>query len=162
MYHFVSSWWYINSHLAGYMLKQGSVTLSSLSLLLGLLVLTQLSGGLMAKQQASSTSQSLSCSAIQGDRLATKEVAPARQNAGLSSCWHHTYQQLFPSMPPLSGETHESQGNGMTLTVVIFCLLFLSAGLPGYGQTKYRTPKSIIECSSLLMSWIKPIKGTPS
>ncbi|MXR70121.1 hypothetical protein GNT65_15760 [Shewanella sp. JBTF-M18] len=144
------------------MLKQGTVTLSSLTLLFGLLLLTHLSNGLMTQQAAISTSQTLRCGVINGESLATKEVAPARLNSTLSSHWRCVYQHPMQTLPQLSGETHESQGNSINLTAVIFCLLFLSAGLPRYRLRKYRTPKSIIECSSLLMSWIKPIKGTPS
>ncbi|CAM4059731.1 hypothetical protein SHAQ108633_10970 [Shewanella aquimarina] len=162
MYLFVSFWRYIHFYLAGYMLKQGTVTLSSLTLLLGLLVLCHLSASLMADEQSISSGKTLICGTIQGENLATKEVAPSGQTALISLHRQCNYQQPDNSIFQLKGEIHESQNSNVTQTVVIFCLLFLSAGLPCYGQRKYRTPKSILESSSLLMSWIKPIKGMPS
>ncbi|MEZ9595185.1 hypothetical protein AB4298_11120 [Shewanella sp. 10N.261.52.F9] len=52
--------------------------------------------------------------------------------------------------------------NSITLSATLFVLLFLSAGLPSYAILRYKTPKSILELKSFLLSWIKPVKGTPS
>ncbi|MCG9745255.1 hypothetical protein [Shewanella sp. Isolate8] len=116
----------------------------------------------MAEEQGIRSEQTLICKAIKAENLATKEVAPAGQIALIALYWQCACQQPHKVFMQLNGETHESESSNVTQTAVIFCLLFLSAGLPCYGQRKYRTPKSILESISLLMSWIKPIKGTPS
>ncbi|MCZ4335901.1 hypothetical protein [Shewanella colwelliana] len=139
------------------MLNKRSATLSSLILFVGIILLTHMSACLLVNSSEIGHQFSHNLTPSQQTTAAQKKE-PATYSFYLDYITQYGKQYLNV----IPAEVEDINFSSLTLTSTLFFLLFLCAGLPSYKAQKYRTPKKILEFTSLLISWIKPIKGTPS
>ncbi|MDX1279605.1 hypothetical protein [Shewanella colwelliana] len=139
------------------MLKKSSATLSSFILFVGIILLTHMSACFLVN------SSEIGHQFSHGSTPSQQTTAAKKKEAVTHSLYLDYIEQYGKQhLNVIPAEVEDINFSSLTLTSTLFFLLFLCAGLPSYKSQKYKTPKNILEFTSLLISWIKPIKGTPS
>lgn len=143
----------------GYMLKNKYFIFLSLIPLLGLL-LFKFSSSLAVLEEANMPSQHLNSSVVEMDCISKNMSIDSKRKGLLAFLWLCAYHHMNSTLIQQSVEAEDSLCKTINIGMVVFCLLFIAASLPSYGLSKYCSLKSIVESSSVVISWVKPIKGT--